>query len=192
MSKTLRNKVNNLENNVLQPFERGSTQFCPWALPEPEQKLFERARELVLMEIPFNEVTKDQMTILTTAYTRFKMRIFDLFTSFMVGLLCKGDRHAEITVHERFLWFIKELAKEVDQELEVAEIEKKMIENNDPVDKVDEYYRKAPELFTLESWYKLQDELFREIAQQPGFKKRLEATIKKYKKLTDLSKKGDT
>ena len=180
MSKSLRNKVNNLENHILQPFKVGSTQFCAWALSDPEQTLFETARELVVAEPPYDELTDAQRTILVQAHTRLKARIFDLFTSYMVGLLCKGDKQAEIKVHERFLWFIRELAKEVDQELEVAEIEKKMIENNDPVDRVDEYYRQAPDLFTKESWFQLQDELFQEIAQRPGFKKWLESTIKKH------------
>lgn len=182
MSKSLRNKVNNLENHILQPFEAGSTQFCTWALPEMEQRLLERARELALMEIPFDEIKREDMKILEEAHKRLRARIFDLFTTYMVGLLCKGDRIAEMTVHERFLWFIKELAKEVDQELEVAKIEKEMAPNEE-VDKMDEYFRQAPKLFTEASWYKLQDELFQEIAQRPGFKKWLEATIQKHKKV---------
>lgn len=161
MSKNLRGKINNLENHILQPFKVGSTQFCPWALPKAEQRLFDKALQLILMEIPFDELTVEQRTILDQAHNRLRARIFDLFTSYMTGLLCRGDKSAQITVHERFLWFIRELAKEVEQELEVAEIEKNM-KDDDPIDKVDEYYRNAPETFTKDSYYELLDEIFRE------------------------------
>jgi len=180
---SIRRKLNNLENNVLQPFPVGSTQFCAWALPEPEQALLEAARNLATSQIPYEETTVQQRTILDQADKRLRQRIFDLFTSYMTGLLCRGDKIAEMTVHERFLWFIRELAKEVDQELEVAEIEKKQ-KDDDPVDRVDEYYRKAPPVFTEESWYQLQDELFQEIAQRPGFKEWLKSMIKKHEKVT--------
>lgn len=182
MSKSLKNKVNNLENHVLQRFQTGSTQFCAWALPETEQVLLEAARKLALAQIPYNELTLEQKAILNSAHDLLRARIFDLFTSYLAGLLCRDDKIAYMKVHERFLWFIRELAKEVDQELEVAEIEKQA-SPEDEVDRVDEYYRKAPPVFTLESWEKLQDELFQEIAQRPGFKEWLESTIKKHEKV---------
>lgn len=181
MSKSLKNKINNLENRILQPFKIGSTQFCTWALPETEQLLLEAARKLALAEIPYNELTPEQSAILKSAHRLLRARIFDLFTSYMVGLLCRGDKIATMTVHERFLWFIRELAKEVDQGLEVSEIKKQM-KDDDPIDRVDEYYRNAPKVFTEESWYELQDELFQEIAQRPDFKQRMNSFIESHKK----------
>lgn len=182
MSKTVKNKLNELENCVLQPLNIGSTQFNPWDLPKPEQKLFAKALQLASMEIPFDELSEEQRTILHLAHKRLQARIFDLFTGYMVGLHGGiDDHHVKMLVHERFLWFIRELAKEVDQELEVARIEKETPPTEE-VDKVDEYYRKAPKLFTVESWFKLQDELFQDIAQRPDFKKWLNAAIKRGKK----------
>jgi hypothetical protein len=155
--KSINRKINGLEDKVLQNPKLGSTKICTCAFPEPEQNLLEKARLFSLRGVPFEEATETEKMILEKAGYILRFCLFDLFTIFL-ECMCRDDQSARITVHERFVWFIQELRKELDQELEVSEIEK----NTPPdceVDRVDEYYRKAPKLFTEESWYAVQEDL---------------------------------
>jgi len=172
---TLNKRLHELENNILAKPEMGSTRFCTCDLPEAEQVLLEKARRFALMEIPFEEATEAQKTILYKASEIMNFRIFDLFTAYLEGLLCKNDKIARIVLHERFLWFIRELREEIRQNLEVSELEKNTPEDSE-VDVVDQYFRKAPEVFTEESYEKLSTEIMLELI--------------KAKELTELSKKG--
>jgi len=174
---TLNKRLHELENNVLAKPEMGSTRFCTCDLPVAEQVLLEKARKFAVMNIPFEETTEAQKTIISKAGQLLTFRITDLFTGYMEGLLCKGDKIARIILHERFLWFIRELREEIRQNLEVSELEKNTPEDSE-VDVVDQYFRKAPEVFTEESYEKLSTEIMLELI--------------KAKELTELSKKGET
>lgn len=161
MNKTLKGKITKLENNVLQKPQVGTTKICTCAFPEPEQVLLEQARKQSEMQIPYDEATEQQKTILVEAARILNFRVFDLFTSYLDGW-CRGDPVARITLHERLLWFVQELRKELDQQLEVSEIERNTPEDCE-VDKVDEYFRKAPDVFTPESYDKLSTSIFMDI-----------------------------
>ena len=111
--KPLERKIRNLENNLLAKPEIGSTRFCPCGLPEAEQTLLERARQIAASKIPYEDKTSTQKVVLERALQLLQFRIFDLFTTFMEGLLCQEDKTARVTLHERFIWFIHELRKEI-------------------------------------------------------------------------------
>jgi len=151
-------RLKDLEDKVLGKPEVGSTRFCMCGLPEAEQVLLESARKYALMEIPFEEVSEAQKTVMSEASKLLHFRIFDLFTGYLEGLLCREDKIARIVLHERFLWFIRELIKEIQQQLDVSEIEKNTPEDCE-VDRVDEYFRKAPELYTPDSYDKISTEI---------------------------------
>ena len=155
--KSINRKLNNLEGKVIQKPKIGSTMLCSCAWPEPEQTVVEQARLLSQMGIPFEELTEAQKAMLNKAGEIIRFRVFDLFTIYLESL-CRDDGLAKITVHERFLWFIQEMYKEIKQELKVSEIEKNTPPTSE-VDKVDEYYRKAPKLFTEQSWYDVEEDL---------------------------------
>jgi len=172
-------RLRELEDKVLGKPEIGSTRFCTADLPEAEQILLENARKIAVAHIPYEEVTEAQKTILNEASKLLNFRIFDLFTSHLENLLCHGDKIARITLHERFLWFIGELAKDVQQQLDVSEIQRNTPEDCE-VDRVDEYFQKAPELYTAESFDEIESELMRDMLKKnPNL-------------LTELSKKGET
>jgi hypothetical protein len=181
--KSINRKLNGLENNVLQDPIIGSTKFCTCGFPEPEQVLLERARQLAVMEIPYDETTEAQRAILEKAVGVFNFRVFDLFTTYLEGLLCRGDKIAIMTLHERFLWFITELRKEIHQQLEVTEIEKNTPEDCE-VDRVDEYFRKAPELWTPESYDKISTGLFLDLLKNSKklqkYMKQLDKKVKQH------------
>lgn len=166
------------DNHILEWPKRGTTQFCTYGLPEPEQILLEKARKLAVMEISFEDLTEEQEKILSSADKLLRFHIFDLFTGYMEGLMCRGDKIAIMTLHERFLWFITELRKEMQQQREVSEIEK-TVADKDEVDKVDEYFRKAPPLFTQDSYDKVIDDVFRGVLESEKGKKMLENWKKK-------------
>jgi hypothetical protein len=131
--------------------------ICSCAWPEPEQTLLEQARQLSQMDIPFEETTEAQKAVINKAGEILRFRVFDIFTMYLEGF-CRGDVTAISTMHERFLWFIQEMRKEIAQNLEVTEIEK----NTPPdceVDRVDEYFRKAPKVFTEQSFFDVQEDL---------------------------------
>ena len=172
-------RLRELEDKVLGKPEIGSTRFCTCDLPEPEQLLLENARKIAVMHIPYEEATEAQKTVLNEASKLMHFRIFDLFTSYLEGILCHDDKIARITLHERMLWFIGELAKDIQQQLDVSEIQRNTPEDCE-VDRVDEYFRKAPELYTAESFDEIELELMRDMLKEnPNF-------------LTELSKKGET
>jgi len=163
--KAVNRKLNNLENHVLKIPKIGTTQICTCGFPEPEQVLLERARQLATLELPYEETTEQQRAILEKAGRTLNFRIFDLFTSYLEGLLCRGDEIARIVLHERFLWFIQELRKEITQQLEVSEIERNTPKDCE-VDRVDEYFRKAPKLFTEKSYDELSTGMFLELMKK--------------------------
>ena len=122
------------------------------------------------MEIPYEKVTEDQKRILDSAEKLLRFHIFDLFTTYMEGLLCRGDKMAKVTLHERFLWFITELRKEMQQQREVSEIEKNATEETE-VNKVDEYFRNAPPVFTEDSYDKIMSDMMGEFLKSERGKK---------------------
>jgi len=157
MNKSLKGKIGKLENNVLQKLKVGTTKICTCGWPTIEQVIVEKARWIAQMDNPYEEATEQQLRLLEEAGRIINFRIYDLFMMYL-ETWCYNDSIARITLHERFLWFIQELVKEIHQQLEVSEIER----NTPPdceVDKVDEYFSKAPETFTPESYEKLQDDL---------------------------------
>jgi hypothetical protein len=156
--KNLNRKINDLENSVLQEQAVGSTKLCSCAWPIAEQELLEKARQISELGLTFEETTPQQRLILEKAGDILRFRVFDIFTIYLEGVFCRDDHGARINMHERFLWFIQELRKETAQLLEVSEIEKNASPNSE-VDEVDEYFRKAPKLFTEKSWYAVQDDL---------------------------------
>jgi len=166
--KSINRKLNNLENNVLQKPEVGSTKICSCAFPEPEQVLLEKARQLVEMQIPYEEATEQQKTIIAKAGKALNFRVFDLFTMYL-ETWCHDDPIARITLHERFLWFIQQLREEIHQQLEVSEIERNTPEDSE-VDMVDQYFRKAPAVFTEESYDKLSTEITLELLKKEKVK----------------------
>jgi len=165
-----------LEDKVLMKPEVGTTRFSPTDLPEHEQLLLEQGRKIAV-NVPYGEATEAQKTVLSEAGKLLHWRIFDLFTTYMEGLLCQDDKIARIVLHERFLWFILELRKEMNQQLEVSEIEKNTPEDSE-VDAVDQYFRKAPELYTPESYDKVSTELFLDLVKEA---KGIDNLVKKVK-----------
>jgi len=155
--KSINRKLNDIENNVLQNPIHGTTMICSCGFPEPEQVLLEKARQISEMGIPYADATDQQKAIIAKAGKILRFRVCDLFTMYL-DTWCQDDPIVRVVIHERFLWFITELRKEIQQQLEVSEIEKNASEE-DEVDKVDEYFRKAPELYTPESYDKLTTDL---------------------------------
>lgn len=165
---------------MLEKFEVGTTKFCVHGVPENEQRLFEAAMDIADRHDPANGFTANEQHILTLVNQRFWMRICDLFTSYLEGILCHDDTTARMVLHERVVWFLKELRKEIDQQLEVSEIERNTPEDSE-VDEVDEYFRKAPELYTPESYDELQTSLFLDLLKNPKFKKKIDEALKRAK-----------
>lgn len=177
-------RLRKLERNVLQNPERGSTKMNVSDLPEAEQVLLEAARKLASNGLSYEECTPEQHAILNTAHRIMQFRVYDLFTTYLETMLCHEDKIAIITLHQRFLWFTHELIKEIQQQLEVSEIEKQVSEE-DEVDRVDEYFRKAPPVFTPESYDNLMAELDREYFAKhkdelEQLVKRMEEKVKKH------------
>ena len=117
----------------------------------------EKARQIAVREIPYEETTSQQRAIMEEAGRILNFRIFDLFIM-NLETVCQGDKIARLVLHERLLWFVQELRKEIRQQLDVSEIERNTPEDCE-VDKVDEYFRKAPIVFTPESYDKFTSEL---------------------------------
>jgi len=160
MSKSLKGKIGKLENNMLQKPIPGTTLINPWDWPEAEQRVIEQSFKQAELGLSWEDATAKQRAVALKAGEIINFRVFDMFLNYL-EVWCQDDSHARQRLHTRFLWFIQNLRKEIDQELEVAEIERNTPEDCE-VDRVDEYYRKAPKLFTEESWHTLQEEIDRE------------------------------
>jgi len=177
VNRSLKGKVNKLENNVLQKPIVGTTKICTCAFPEPEQVLLEKARKQAEMQLSYEDATEQQRTIMYEAARILNFRVFDFFTMYLEDW-CRGDPVARVVMHERLLWFVQELRKELTQQLEVSEIERNTPEDCE-VDKVDEYFRKAPETFTPESYDKLSTEIFMDIWKKKKEKEKRKGEPKK-------------
>jgi len=175
---SLNRRVKTLEDNVLEGPKPGTTRFCHWDLPQNEQLLLEKARNIAMMEIPYEETTEQQRVVIDEAGKILNFRIFDLFTGYLDSLLSRDDRIAKVIVHERFLWFFRELAEEVRQNLEASEIEKNAPEDSD-VDAVDQYFRSQRDVFTPESYDKISTEMLLDVMRaDPDWEKKVREGLK--------------
>ena len=161
--------MNDLEKKILGEVTRESAKLSFEDLPEADQKLYTAAWRI--LKLNSEDLSEYERSLLQTAFERMGKRILLLFLQY-AETWCNDDPIAKVTLHERFFWFIQELRKEIKQQLEASEIEK----NTPPdceVDRVDEYFRKAPEVFTPESYDKLTTELMVEWMKTPAGKKRM-------------------
>jgi len=158
--KRIERKLGKLENCVLDKsqIDLKTTQIAYECLSEAERKLMDQSHEIIESYSVGDKLTKAQRTVIDKANSILAARINWLFLTHLQSIFCGDDYHATITLNERLLWFYQEIRKEMKQQHEVAEIEKNTPEDCE-VDRVDEYFQKAPDCFTEKSWYELQDKL---------------------------------
>jgi len=158
--KSINRKLNDLENNVFDrhKIDVKTTAIAYECLSEPEQRIIDLTHQIVDNYKVGDKLSKADRSIIQNSSYVLNARIHYLFTT-IIDYLCEGDSFARSTAHERLAWFIQEMRKEIKQNLKATEIEKETPPTAE-VDKVDEYYSKAPKVFTDKSWCKFQDDLW--------------------------------
>lgn len=170
MRRSLKGKINKLENCVLGPVEPGSTKLDVTELPEAEQKLFERC---FAIKDNFDRITDyvpnaAEMKIMDTAMQRIARRVFDLFTTYVKGAFCREDPSAEFMFTVRFWWFMHDITTMVTQFLEEQRIYDQKGKRWKQKEKEAEetvYKTWVSDLFTMSSWKRWFDEHTRSYAE---------------------------
>jgi len=111
VSKSLRKRINDIENCVLQPVEPGSTKLDTTELSEAEQKLFQKAFEIKLNFelIDSYEPSPTEMRIMDEVRDRLTRRVLDLFTTWAKATMCFSDKALEFLFSVRFWWFMHDV-----------------------------------------------------------------------------------
>jgi len=124
VGRSLRRRIDDIENCILQPIIPGSTKLDVSELPEPERKLFERA--LIIGEnfdrIPDYVPSETSRKVMETTVERISLRVLDLFRSCFSGILSEGNKIADWMFTVRFYWFMHDITIMVKQFLEEQKI----------------------------------------------------------------------
>jgi len=117
VSRSLKDKLRNLENCVLEPIVPESTKLDVTELPEAEQKLFVKCWDIKdWVERSDYEPTERDMKILTTATNRLTLRVIDVFTTYLKGLFRVNlDNGKAFILKARFWYFMFELSRHMEQ-----------------------------------------------------------------------------
>ena len=148
-------KLRGLENNILQPLVKGSTQLDAQHIPDAEYRLFQEAQRIA-REVKYADLTPSEKHIHESASKRLRERIFDLFTEWIEHCVCLNNDMAKTQFNLRFAWFMRELLADSAIWIEGDKIEAKHEGDNDSVDYVDEYYKTQPDHYTEASWDKFE------------------------------------
>lgn len=158
MSRSLKDKLRNLENCVLPKVEPESTKIDILSMPESEQKLFKKCFDIKeWVEHSDYEPTERDMRILTTATNRLTLRVIDVFTTYLKGLFRVDlDNGKAFILKARFWYFMFELARHMEQIDKETELTQKHPKDFDAFSKEMEEWKKQQEnqtpLWTRESF----------------------------------------
>jgi len=124
VSKSLRKRINDIENCILKPIEPGSTRLSVADLPEAEQKLFDRIYHIQQNFQLSDDFTPsgDERKLLNTGVNILARRSMDLFETCFTGLLCGDDPVARWMFRMRLYWFIRDITIMVNQFLDEQKI----------------------------------------------------------------------
>ena len=158
MSKSVKAKVNELENYVLKPLIPESTKLDVSELPEAEVRLYHQClnmKDYVLSDD--YEPNERDTKILTTMKNRLLERVIDIFTTSMKSLYhCDEDNMKLFIFKIRFWFFMFELTRHMEQIDKETELIKKYPKDYEALDREMEAWQKQQEnqtpLWTRESF----------------------------------------
>lgn len=118
MQRSLRKKLNAIENNSILPRPKlGSTKIC---IDDPrEDALFEQAKRIIMAnpEKTINDLTPEEFEIVDTASHILWVRAIDVFRTVVGNLICKGNKWIQSCFDMWLCYFIDEATTGLTQML---------------------------------------------------------------------------
>jgi hypothetical protein len=181
--KSINRKLNAIENQVLQPFEWGSTQWT--VQDDAEQRLYDQVAQIG-KTVKFNDLTPEQLKLIDEAEKRIWLHGIDLFNS-MIGGFIHHDTPTGKRLWNMWLgYFIQEASVGITQMILEEEIFSQEGKSWKQKEKEADALPKFVKVFTRERFEQYISDVI-ERSLKPEIKAKLEKARKNKVKLSKLS-----